>query len=93
MNTSTIFLISVTRTHAQLTRTSSLVPPPSTLNVSINEWLSSSDTQLNRVEHAPLSPQSSITSSGSSCDTHQEDGPHPFRNSFLEEGSGMRGEL
>ena len=93
MNTSTIFSISVTRTHAQLTRTSSLVPPPSTLNVSINEWLSSSDTQLNRVEHAPLSPQSSITSSGSSCDTHQEDGPQPFRNSFLEEGSGMRGEL
>lgn len=78
------------RTHAQLTRTSSLVPPPSTLNVTINEWLSSSDTQINRVEHAPLSPQSSITSSGSSSDTHHEDGPQPVRNSFLEERSGMR---
>lgn len=80
----------LTRNHAPLTRTTSLVPPPSTLNVSINEWLSSSDTQINRVEHAPLSPQSSITSSGSSSDTHQEDGPQPVRNSFLEEGSGMR---
>lgn len=80
----------LTRTHAQLTRTTSLVPPPSTLNVSINEWLSSSDTQINRIEHAPLSPQSSITSSGSSSDTHQEDGPQPTRNSFLEGRSGMR---
>lgn len=88
-----LFWISVRRTHAQLTRTSSLVPPPSTLNVTINEWLSSSDTQINRVEHAPLSPQSSITSSGSSSDTHHEDGPQPVRNSFLEERSGMRGKL
>jgi hypothetical protein len=78
---------------SQLIGNITILNPPSTLNVSINEWLSSSDTQLNRVEHAPLSPQSSITSSGSSCDTHQEDGPQPFRNSFLEEGSGMRGEL
>ncbi|XP_005108204.2 protein Smaug homolog 1 [Aplysia californica] len=42
-------------------------------------------------DHAPLSPQSSVTSSGSGgSDGHQEDGPQPMRDSFLEEGSGMR---
>ena len=44
-------------------------------------------------EHAPLSPQSSVTSSGSGgSDAHQDDGPQPVRDSFLDEGSGMRGE-
>lgn len=43
-------------------------------------------------EHAPLSPQSSVTSSGSGgSDSHHDDGPQPIRDSFLEEGSGMRG--
>ncbi|KAK7104061.1 protein Smaug homolog 1-like [Littorina saxatilis] len=43
-------------------------------------------------EHAPLSPQSSVTSSGSggSDSQHHDDGPQPIRDSFLEEGSGMR---
>lgn len=42
-------------------------------------------------EHAPLSPQSSVTSSGSGgSDSHHDDGPQPVRDSFLEEGSGMR---
>lgn len=42
-------------------------------------------------EHAPLSPQSSVTSSGSGgSDSHHDDGPQPLRDSFLEEGSGMR---
>lgn len=42
-------------------------------------------------EHAPLSPQSSVTSSGSGgSDSHHDDGPQPIRDSFLEEGSGMR---
>lgn len=45
-------------------------------------------------EHAPLSPQSSVTSSGSGgSDSHHDDGPQPVRDSFLEEGSGMRGQL
>ena len=44
-------------------------------------------------EHAPLSPQSSVTSSGSGgSDVNHDDGPQPIRDSFLEEGSGMRGE-
>ncbi|KAK7502826.1 hypothetical protein BaRGS_00006076 [Batillaria attramentaria] len=42
-------------------------------------------------DHAPLSPQSSVTSSGSGgSDSHHDDGPQPVRDSFLEEGSGMR---
>ncbi|XP_076463514.1 protein Smaug homolog 1-like isoform X2 [Babylonia areolata] len=42
-------------------------------------------------EHAPLSPQSSVTSSGSGgSESHQEEGPQPVRDSFVEEGSGMR---
>ena len=43
-------------------------------------------------DHAPLSPQSSTASSGSASDCQGEDGPHPVRNTFMEEGSGMRGE-
>ncbi|KAK3736884.1 hypothetical protein RRG08_000629 [Elysia crispata] len=45
-------------------------------------------------DHAPLSPQSSVTSSGSGGSDSQlhllEDGPLPTRDSFLEPGSGMR---
>lgn len=45
-------------------------------------------------DHAPLSPQSSVTSSGSGGSESQlhllEDGPQPTRDSFLEPGSGMR---
>ncbi|RUS88180.1 hypothetical protein EGW08_004077 [Elysia chlorotica] len=44
-------------------------------------------------DHAPLSPQSSVTSSGSGSDSQLhllEDGPQPTRDSFLEPGSGMR---
>ena len=44
-------------------------------------------------EHAPLSPQSSVTSSGSGgSDSHHDEGPQPVRDSFLEEGTGMRGQ-
>ena len=42
--------------------------------------------------HAPLSPQSSVTSSGSGSDSQQHpDDHHQARNTFLEEGSGMKG--
>ncbi|XP_078452517.1 protein Smaug homolog 1-like isoform X3 [Lampetra planeri] len=42
--------------------------------------------------HAPLSPQGSVASSGSggSSGDHPDDGPPLARNTFLEEGSGMR---
>ncbi|KAK3089916.1 hypothetical protein FSP39_007637 [Pinctada imbricata] len=92
--------------HNKLTRTPSIVPPPSTYIPAslthVNDWLqSNSDPSLGdrgRSQslpydqthgHPPLSPQSSITSSGSSSDAHQDDGPH-VTNSFLEDGSGMR---
>lgn len=64
-------------------------------------WLSQEDLRTARapaLDHAPLSPQSSIASSGSGGSEHLEEaglgggcsGLH--RSSFLEEGSGMRGE-
>lgn len=69
----------------------------------VSDWLQRSDGEVpyNRGRsqsitfeqvqsgHPPLSPQSSITSSGSS-DTHHD--MESVKNSFLEEGSGMRGE-
>ncbi|XP_060082936.1 protein Smaug homolog 2-like isoform X2 [Ylistrum balloti] len=95
------------RVHQPLARTPSVsVVPPSSILVPnhINDWLQSSEDQsshsssdrgrshsMTSSDHAPLSPQSSITSSSSSSgDTHQDDGPQPVKNSFLEEGSGMR---
>jgi len=42
-------------------------------------------------DHAPLSPQSSVASSGSGGSEHLEDQPSA-RNTFQEEGSGMKGE-
>ncbi|XP_021341894.1 protein Smaug homolog 1-like isoform X2 [Mizuhopecten yessoensis] len=93
------------RGHQPLVRTSSVSVPPCSIPVPnhINDWLQSSEDQSSHSsssrgrshsmtsDHAPLSPQSSITSSSSSSgDTHHEDGPQPVKNSFLEEGSGMR---
>ena len=75
--------------------------PPSTASVS--DWLKSNDAHLIQgpgrprsglSEHPPLSPQSSTASSGSGSDTHVEDVQHhSVRNTFMEEGSGMRGKL
>lgn len=42
-------------------------------------------------DHAPLSPQSSVASSGSGGSEHLED-QNTARNTFQEEGSGMKGE-
>lgn len=42
-------------------------------------------------DHAPLSPQSSVASSGSGGSEHLED-QTSTRNTFQEEGSGMKGE-
>ncbi|XP_067680249.1 protein Smaug homolog 1-like isoform X1 [Haliotis asinina] len=86
--------------HAPLRRTYSVTPPVGVPNPekTVTDWLRTNDNHLSRgnsnnstCEHAPLSPQSSITSSGSGSDTHPDDGgPQPVRNSFLEDGSGMR---
>lgn len=78
--------------------------PPNTLplnTTSVSEWLKSNDAHLIQgsgrpgsvlSDHAPLSPQSSTASSGSGSDEHRDEGPQPVRNTFMEEGSGMRGE-
>ena len=84
--------------HRKLVRSASVTPPiPVPSNVS--EWLNSQDdlalhniqNQNNNVVegHPPLSPQSSVTSSGSGSDTHDND--QQSRNTFLEEYSGMKG--
>ncbi|XP_048734803.1 protein Smaug homolog 1-like isoform X2 [Ostrea edulis] len=90
--------------HNKLCRKPSLHPHPISMTSSINhvsDWLQRSDGEVpyNRGRsqsitfeqvqsgHPPLSPQSSITSSGSS-DTHHD--MESVKNSFLEEGSGMR---
>ena len=91
--------------HQLLCRKPSLHPHhgPITPMSHVSDWLKNSESEVpyhrgrshsltfeqGQGGHPPLSPQSSITSSGSS-DTHQD--MEPMRNSFLEEGSGMRGQ-
>ena len=82
--------------HSPLRRTYSVAPPVSIQNPEkfVSDWLRTNDDHLSHVQsdHAPLSPQSSVTSSGSG-ESHHDDGPQPIRDSFLEEGSGMRGKF
>lgn len=88
--------------HSPLKRSVSLTPPMSGPNNQPlgHVWLSQEDLRTARgpaPDHAPLSPQSSIASSGSGGSEHLEDaglggGSALHRNSFHEEGSGMRGE-
>ncbi|XP_078671601.1 protein Smaug homolog 1-like isoform X2 [Branchiostoma floridae x Branchiostoma belcheri] len=78
--------------HQRLRRSNSLTPPTS---IPIQpDWAAQDDANKGRsgslqVDHAPLSPQSSVASSGSAgsggdaCD-------EPQRNTFNEEGSGMK---
>lgn len=87
--------------HAPLRRMPSFAPPNSLpITNSVHDWLQSNDAHLSQCsgrphsglsDHAPLSPQSSTASSGSGSDGHAEDPLHPSRNTFMEEGSGMRG--
>ncbi|CAG12496.1 unnamed protein product [Tetraodon nigroviridis] len=90
--------------HSPLKRSVSLTPPmsgPSSQPLG-HVWLSQEDLRSARapaLDHAPLSPQSSIASSGSGGSEHLEEAglggggcPSLHRSSFLEEGSGMRGE-
>uniref|UniRef100_A0A3B3I2G1 Protein Smaug homolog 1 n=1 Tax=Oryzias latipes TaxID=8090 RepID=A0A3B3I2G1_ORYLA len=86
--------------HSPLKRSVSLTPPMSGPNGQLlgHVWLSQEDLRTARgpaPDHAPLSPQSSIASSGSGGSEHLEDaglggGSVLHRNSFHEEGSGMR---
>lgn len=85
----------------QLLRRMHSLAPPNTLPIStlsVSDWLQSNDSHLiqgpgrppSESEHAPLSPQSSTASSGSGSDGHVDESQHPLRNTFMEEGSGMR---
>uniref|UniRef100_A0A665WX73 Protein Smaug homolog 1 n=1 Tax=Echeneis naucrates TaxID=173247 RepID=A0A665WX73_ECHNA len=90
----------VSQQHSPLKRSVSLTPPmsgPSNQPLG-HVWLSQEDLRTARgpaPDHAPLSPQSSIASSGSGGSEHLEEaglggssGLH--RSSFHEEGSGMK---
>uniref|UniRef100_A0A3P9Q086 Protein Smaug homolog 1 n=1 Tax=Poecilia reticulata TaxID=8081 RepID=A0A3P9Q086_POERE len=86
--------------HSPLKRSVSLTPPISGPNNQPlgHVWLSQEDLRTSRgpaPDHAPLSPQSSIASSGSGGSEHLDDGglggsSSLHRNSFHEDGSGMR---
>lgn len=60
----------------------------------VSEWMSPDDLRSRAVyapsDHAPLSPQSSIASSGSGGSEQTEE-QGSSRNTFQEEGSGMKG--
>ncbi|KAI4830895.1 hypothetical protein KUCAC02_002496 [Chaenocephalus aceratus] len=85
--------------HSPLKRSVSLTPPmsgPSNQPLG-HVWLSQEDLRSARgpaPDHAPLSPQSSIASSGSGGSEHLEEaglgGSGLHRSSFHDEGSGMR---
>lgn len=86
--------------HSPLKRSVSLTPPmsgPSNQPLG-HVWLSQEDLRTARgpaPDHAPLSPQSSIASSGSGGSEHLDEaglggGSALHRSSFHEEGSGMR---
>ncbi|XP_038124872.1 protein Smaug homolog 1 isoform X1 [Cyprinodon tularosa] len=86
--------------HSPLKRSVSLTPPISGPNNQPlgHVWLSQEDLRTSRgpaPDHAPLSPQSSIASSGSGGSEHLDDAglggsSSLHRNSFHEDGSGMR---
>ncbi|KAJ8290249.1 hypothetical protein GJAV_G00010490 [Gymnothorax javanicus] len=84
--------------HSPLKRSVSLTPPISGSGSQPlgHGWLSQEDLRVRgpAPDHAPLSPQSSVASSGSGGSEHLEEGPGPTgmgpRSTFHEEGSGMR---
>ncbi|KPP66985.1 protein Smaug1-like, partial [Scleropages formosus] len=82
--------------HTPLKRSVSLTPPmsgPSGQPLG-HGWLSQEDLRVRgpASDHAPLSPQSSVASSGSGGSEHLEEGMGGavHRSTFHEEGSGMR---
>nr|XP_023695664.1 protein Smaug homolog 1 isoform X1 [Paramormyrops kingsleyae] len=84
--------------HSPLKRSVSLTPPISgTASQALGHvWLSQEDLRVRgpASDHAPLSPQSSVASSGSGGSEHLEEGSGMggavHRSTFHEEGSGMR---
>uniref|UniRef100_A0A8D0GK72 Protein Smaug homolog 1 n=1 Tax=Sphenodon punctatus TaxID=8508 RepID=A0A8D0GK72_SPHPU len=92
-NTSTI--LSGQTHHSPLKRSVSLTPPMTVPNQPLGHgWMSHEDLRARGPQsipsdHAPLSPQSSVASSGSGGSEHLED-QTSARNTFQEEGSGMK---
>ncbi|XP_041131965.1 protein Smaug homolog 1-like isoform X2 [Polyodon spathula] len=84
--------------HSPLKRSVSLTPPMSAPERQPlgHGWLSQEDlhSRVPVPDHAPLSPQSSVASSGSGGSEHLDEGPHvtgtAHCTTFHEEGSGMR---
>ncbi len=86
--------------HRNLVRSASTTPPISAPASNVSDWLNAHHEEMvrstctshnNNDSHAPLSPQSSVTSSGSGSDLH-DDPNHPnHRNTFTEQASGMKG--
>ncbi|XP_053553575.1 protein Smaug homolog 1 isoform X2 [Bombina bombina] len=92
-NTSTI--LSGQTHHSPLKRSVSLTPPMNVPNQPLGHgWMSHEDLRARGSQgipsdHAPLSPQSSVASSGSGGSEHLED-QSSARNTFQDEGSGMK---
>uniref|UniRef100_A0A8C5Q929 Protein Smaug homolog 1 n=1 Tax=Leptobrachium leishanense TaxID=445787 RepID=A0A8C5Q929_9ANUR len=95
IGTSTSTILSGQTHHSPLKRSVSLTPPINVPNQPLGHgWLSHEDlrargTQGIPSDHAPLSPQSSVASSGSGGSEHLEDASMS-RNTFQDEGSGMK---
>ncbi|XP_038641902.1 protein Smaug homolog 1 isoform X1 [Scyliorhinus canicula] len=93
-NASTVLQGQTQTNHSPLKRSVSLTPPINMTNQSVvSEWMSPDDLRTRAVyapsDHAPLSPQSSIASSGSGGSEQTEE-QGSSRNTFQEEGSGMK---
>uniref|UniRef100_A0A8D0BWM8 Protein Smaug homolog 1 n=1 Tax=Salvator merianae TaxID=96440 RepID=A0A8D0BWM8_SALMN len=95
IGTGTGIILSSQPHHSPLKRSVSLTPPITVPNQPLGHgWMSHEDlrargTQGIPSDHAPLSPQSSVASSGSGGSEHLED-QTSTRNTFQEEGSGMK---
>nr|XP_003227869.2 PREDICTED: protein Smaug homolog 1 [Anolis carolinensis] len=95
IGTGTGTILSSQTHHSPLKRSVSLTPPMTVPNQPLGHgWMSHEDLRARGPpslpsDHAPLSPQSSIASSGSGGSEHLED-QTSARNTFQEEGSGMK---
>ncbi|XP_066486060.1 protein Smaug homolog 1 isoform X3 [Tiliqua scincoides] len=95
IGTSTGSILSSQTHHSPLKRSVSLTPPMTVPNQPLGHgWMSHEDLRARGPQgvpsdHAPLSPQSSVASSGSGGSEHLED-QTSARNTFQEEGSGMK---
>ncbi|XP_044292026.1 protein Smaug homolog 1 isoform X1 [Varanus komodoensis] len=95
IGTSSGTILSSQTHHSPLKRSVSLTPPMTVPSQPLGHgWMSHEDLRARGPQglpsdHAPLSPQSSVASSGSGGSEHLEDQPSA-RNTFQEEGSGMK---